>query len=57
MKRVHLKNDSDLLSALLVLKEDAAEKARQEKMAGRLRKRKMNEKDEEDENKTASKKP
>ena len=57
MKRVHLKNDSDLFSALLVLKEDAAEKARQEKMAGRLRKRKMNEKDEEDENKTASKKP
>lgn len=55
MKRLHLKNDSDLLDALLVLKEDAAEKARQEKMAGRLRKRKMNEKDEEDESEPASK--
>ena len=49
MRSVHLKKDVDLLRALIVLQEDAAsEAARQETMARRLRRRKMNEKDEDE---------
>lgn len=50
MKRIHLERGSDLLRALIVIKEDSSsEKQKQEKMARRLKGKRMDEKDEEDE--------
>jgi len=47
MKRVHLGSGTDLLRALIVIQEDSSEKQKQEKMARRLKGKRIDEEDEE----------